>query len=179
MGLTNKRRIFIEEYLNCWNGAEAARRAGYAYPRRQACRLLTNDDIRAAINDRLADKSMSADEVLVRLADMAKSDIADFVLFREDGTWTIDWRAAEGKTHVIKRLRETKDGLILELYDAQAALEKIGRAHGIFRSVHEHTGKEGGPIEHEIKMSDAERIEEIARILDGARARQDSEAGDA
>ena len=26
--LTRKQKVFIEEYLQCWNGAEAARRAG-------------------------------------------------------------------------------------------------------------------------------------------------------
>ena len=48
-GLTYKRKVFVEEYLKCWNGAEAARRAGYAYPRREACRLLTNADIHDAL----------------------------------------------------------------------------------------------------------------------------------
>jgi len=46
-------------------------------------------------------------------------------------------KAAEnGKLHLVKKLQETKYGLKIELYDAQAALEKIGRAHGLFTDKH-------------------------------------------
>ena len=178
MALTKRRKLFIEEYLECWNASEAARRAGFAHAGSQGHRLLQNVEIQQAINDRLAEKCMSADEVLVRLADMARSDIKDFVLIREGGDWTIDWAAAEGKTHTIKKLRDTKDGLSFELYDAQAALEKIGRAHGIFKSVHEHTGKDGGKIEHEHGLSDDERITKLIQLLDEARDRQNQGTGD-
>lgn len=142
MALTKRRRLFIEEYLECWNGSEAARRAGYAHAGVQACRLLKNAKIQEAINDRLAEKCMSADEVLTRLAKMARGDIADLVLVRDDGSWTIDWETAEGKTHLIKSVRDTKHGLIFEIYDAQAALEKIGRAHGLFKQIHEVASKQ-------------------------------------
>lgn len=55
MGLTHKRRVFIEEYLTCWNGAEAARRAGYKFPRRQASYLLTIPAIRNVVEERISD----------------------------------------------------------------------------------------------------------------------------
>ena len=48
--------------------------------RRDASRLLTNADIQAEIQARLAEKKMSADEVLIRLANMARADIADFIV---------------------------------------------------------------------------------------------------
>ena len=178
MALTKRRKLFIEEYLECWNGTEAARRAGYAHPGVQACRLLKDARIQQAINDRLAEKCMSADEVLLRLADMARSDIGDLVLIREDGSWTVDWKTVKGKTHVIKKAYDTKHGLSFELYDAQAALEKIGRAHGIFKSVHEHTGKDGGKIEHEHGLSDDDRITKLIQLLDEARDRQNQGTGD-
>lgn len=178
MALTKRRKLFIEEYLECWNGSEAARRAGYAHPGVEACRLLKNAEIQEAINDRLAEKCMSADEVLLRLADMARGDIRDFVLVGEKGSWTIDWETVKGKTHIIKKAYDTKHGLSFELYDAQAALEKIGRAHGIFKSVHEHTGKDGGKIEHEHSLGDDELIAELIQLLDKGRDRQDQGTGD-
>lgn len=73
MSLTNKRRVFVEQYLQCWNASEAARRAGYAH-RSEGPRLLSNADIQVYINLRLADMQMSADEVLNRLADHARDD---------------------------------------------------------------------------------------------------------
>ena len=39
-----------------------------------------------------------------------------------------------------------KTGLSIELYDAQSALEKLGKAHGLFIDKTELTGKDGGPI---------------------------------
>jgi len=147
MGLSNKQKVFIEGYLECWNGTKAARQAGYAHPSVQASRLLRNIKVQEAIDERLTEKCMSADEVLMRLADMGRGDIRDFVLVREDGSWTIDWESARGQTHLIKSVRDTKHGLVFEIYDAQAALEKIGRAHGLFKERHELSGPDGGPIE--------------------------------
>lgn len=174
MTLTRKRKVFVEEYLKCWNGTKAARRAGYAHPSVQASRLLRNVKVQEVISKRLTEKSMSADEVLIRLADMARGDIRNVVDLRDDGSWSIDWAAAEGKTHVIKSVRDTKHGLSVEMYDALSALEKIGRAHGLFRSVHEHTGEGGGPIEHQHRLSDDERLFRVRSLL-GA----DEEDGDA
>ena len=74
MPLTNKRIVFVEEYLSCWNASEAARRAGYKHPGSQGHALLQIPEIQAYIKLRLADMQMSADEVLNRLADHARDD---------------------------------------------------------------------------------------------------------
>lgn len=134
MALSAKRRVFIEEYLRCWNASEAARRAEYAYPGREGYRLLKNAEIQQAIQDRLDELKMEADEVLVRLAEQARADIGPYLQQAGDG-YEVDLEALKkaGLTHLIKKLSYDKDGnQRLELYDAQAALVQLGRAHGLF-----------------------------------------------
>ena len=67
MALTNKQRVFVEEYLRCWNATEAARRASYAHPNVAGPRLLVNVSIAAEIEHEVSERSMSADEVASRL----------------------------------------------------------------------------------------------------------------
>lgn len=38
----------------------------------------------------------------------------------------------EGKMHLVKGIKNTKDGLVVEFYDAQAALVHIGKYHALF-----------------------------------------------
>lgn len=88
-GLTNKQRVFIEEYLQCWNATEAARRAGYskrtAYSQGQ--RLLKNVEVSAAIETRLSEKHMSADEALTILAEQGRAKLSDYFKLVEEWTF--------------------------------------------------------------------------------------------
>lgn len=86
MALNDKQRVFVEEYLRCWNATEAARRAEYANPNKQGPRLLVKDGICNAIKARIDEKAMSADEVLVRLAEQARADLS--VFFKPVEEWT-------------------------------------------------------------------------------------------
>jgi phage terminase small subunit len=129
-GLTDKQKVFVEKYLECWNGAEAAREAGYAFPRRSAYENLTNPDIRRHIEQRLHGYKMSADEVLTRLSEQARFDIGS--LLGKGGV--IDWDTAkeQGLTQHLKSISWTKDGLRVEAYSKQHALELLGKAHALF-----------------------------------------------
>lgn len=137
--LSAKRQAFIEEYLRLYNATQAAQAAGYSpkTARSQGQRLLTIVDIQAAIKARLSEKAMTADEVLVRLAEHARGSMAEFIRVNETtGTAFLDLRAAKeaGKLHLIKSYQDASDkfGAKLELYDAQTALTQLGRAHGLF-----------------------------------------------
>ncbi len=57
MDMTPKQHAFVDQYVICRNGAEAARRAGYAAPsaRISASRLLTSDNIKAALAEKEAE----------------------------------------------------------------------------------------------------------------------------
>lgn len=142
--MSPKRSAFIEHYLRCWNGAEAARLAGYAErsARQTAHELLTKSDIQDAIAQRLADLQASADEVLTRLTDHARGSMADFVDVSPLGEPVINLTEAKtaGKLHLLKKIKTTKKvsgetvekSVEIELYDAQSALVQLGRHHRLF-----------------------------------------------
>lgn len=143
-GLTDKQRVFIEHYLTCWNATEAARQAGYAHPNTQGPRLLVDVGIAEVIKARITEKAMTADEVLLRLAEQARGDMSDFV---EDlgSAVRLDLKKAikAGKFHLVKKYSNTRQGVSVELYDAQAALVHIGKHHGLFVDRVEHGGEIG------------------------------------
>jgi hypothetical protein len=138
VALRKKQRAFIEHYLQCWNASEAARRAGYS--ERTAASIghenLTKPEIAAAIQARLDELKMSADEVLLRLSEHARASIEDFVTIDEQsGEACLDLARAEaaGTLHLIKKLWQDKDGRWrVELVDSQAALALLGKHHLLF-----------------------------------------------
>ncbi len=167
MRLTARQRVFVEEYLTCWNASEAARRAGYkGKPNVVGPRLLANVSIQEVIKARVDELSMSANEVLLGLTAQARGTLGDFVVIGKDGA-RIDLEKARkaGKLRLVKRLAETKYGLAIELYDAQAAMVQIGRARGMFvdkTALTDPTGeREYNPY---AGMSDAELDAELERL---------------
>ncbi len=145
-GLSNKQKVFVEEYLKCWNATEAARRAGYTerFLHTNASKLLQNTTIKARIEARTEELKMSTDEVLTRLADQARGDVSQFL---NPHTLGLDVEKIHANGRLIKSITPTKDGHKIELYDAQAALVHIGKAQGMFTDKVEVTGKDGGPIQ--------------------------------
>lgn len=132
---TERQQAFIAHYLDCLNGAEAARRAGYAESgaRQEAHRLLTHADIRAAIDAGLAERGMSRDEVLARITELARADIRELIEFDADGTMRGLRLRQDAPLHLIKKLTPTKYGTSIELHDAAAMLIKLGEHHGLFK----------------------------------------------
>lgn len=138
MALSDKQQVFVEEYLATWNATEAARRAGYAHPNQQGPRLLVNVGIEEEIKQRIADKVMTADEVLVRLAEQARNEHGNYIT--ETGLVDLPKLIQDGKGHLIKGVKETQYGKNIEFYDAQAALVHIGKHHKLFTDSVEHSG---------------------------------------
>lgn len=156
MALTNKQQAFINEYLIDFNATQAAIRAGYAEKSARAigAENLTKPDIELAIRQHLQEKAMSADEVLMRLADQARGNMGDFIVFDEEGRASIDLEHAPH--HIIKKItlnkatKLTEDGELItdykhyvELYDAQSALQLLAKHHGLLVDRTEVTGKDG------------------------------------
>jgi len=148
--LTNKQRVFIDEYLRCFNASEAARRAGYsektAYSIGSA--LLRNVEVSAAIQARLAEVHMSADEALKLTADIARGDVAQLMDISSVG-FNLDMSKAQEKgltglikkvkqktvTHIAKSESDEDREVVeleIELYDRQTALRDILKIHGRF-----------------------------------------------
>ncbi len=145
MTVTNKKhQEFINQYfLRRMNGTDAYMdvypKASYDTARANASKLLADTNILAEINRRLKETQMSANEVLTRLANMARADIADFTKVRR--ITDLEKEVYQGKTHVIKKFKSkvTRDALgreieevELELYDARQTLVDIGRHHKLF-----------------------------------------------
>jgi phage terminase small subunit len=132
MPLSNKQQVFVAEYLKCWNATEAARRAGYSekYLHTNASKLLQNTTIVEEIEARKAELMMSADEVLIRLTEQARSEYTDYI--QANGTVNIVQMIADGKQHLIKGIKHTLYGINYEFHDAQSALVHIGKHRGLF-----------------------------------------------
>lgn len=150
--------LFIEEYLRTFNRTQAAIAAGYS-PRTAysyGAELLKKPEIAEAISQRLSESAMTADETMMRLAAHARGDIDDFL--DDAGRFDIGKARKAQKTGLIKRLKikETKrlideteivtQEVDFELYDAQAALQLIGKNHALFTDKTELTGKDGAAI---------------------------------
>jgi phage terminase small subunit len=148
--LTRKQQRFVEEYLATWNATRAAEVAGYAHPRQQGSRLLTHVDIAAAIDERLDQAAMAANEILARLSEQARANIFDFVRLTEDGRMVgVNPEEIERRGHLVKKITTSEgktDSVGIEMYDGQAALIQLGKYRKLFVDRTEHTGKDGGPI---------------------------------
>jgi phage terminase small subunit len=133
-GLSAKHRAFVDAYLQLWNATEAYSRvypkASRETARRNGSLLLTNTDIDAEINARLAERAMSADEVLDRLSEQARAAYSQYLTAR--GTVDLERLIADGKAHLIKRIKHTQFGVNVEFYDAHAARELLGKYHKLW-----------------------------------------------
>lgn len=140
-GLTIKQRLFIDHYIVCMNGTEAARRAGYngddVTLASTASQNLRNHKITREIDRRLNSFSMSANEVLIRLTDIARGDIGDVI--GAVGNADITEAKRRGKSHIVKRFKSktftTDDGETheteVEMYDALDALKTLAKFHAL------------------------------------------------
>lgn len=163
--LTGKQRAFVNAWFGeaQFNGTEAARLAGYSGgddPKQErdvwaahASRTLRNVKVQQEIARRWAKHGMSAEEVLSRLSDQARASIGEFLALTEDGEWYMDLASVQDRGHIIKSIQWTKYGPKIELYDAQGALQLIGRHLGMFTDRIEHTGPEGEPLKLYIGFS--------------------------
>lgn len=146
--LTAKQRAFVDCFIVHRNATRAAREAGYseASVRQIGSENLSKPYILAAIDSRLNELTLSANEVLKRLTDHAMGDIGDFLDVTSMG-YTIDLKKAKEakKTHLIKKIKQTvttitqPDGIEketiyteLELHDSQSALVWIGKHYKLF-----------------------------------------------
>ena len=101
-------------------------------------------NVSRAIEARISETAMSADEVLLRLAEHARGDMGDFLNIGESGDFKIDLEKAKkkGKLRLISKAKtitrlvgedKTPETTIeIDLYDAQSALSLLGKHHKLF-----------------------------------------------
>ncbi|MGO9246005.1 MAG: terminase small subunit [Verrucomicrobiia bacterium] len=136
--LTHRQRVFIAEYVRTWNGAKAARLAGYTHRSAEvmSCKMLKDPKILAEIDAHLKRLHLTPDEVLSRLAAIAGADFADFL--DEQGNVDIEKVKAQGE--LVRSLEQKQHGCKLELHDPQRALETIAKILGMTRDTQPQTG---------------------------------------
>jgi phage terminase small subunit len=183
--LTNKQRLFVAEYLVDLNATRAATRAGYSI--KNADKIgpenLRKPKIQKAIQEQMDAREnrtlITADKVLEELAKIGFSNLADYIQVQRDGTAYVDLSEltreqaaavqeitvdeyAEGSGEDVRLVKKVK----LKLIDKIRALELIGKHLAMWVERHEHTGKDGGPIQAEVtEMAPEERERRIAELL--------------
>ncbi len=147
MALNSKQRMFVDSYLQCFNRTKAALDAGYSEKTAYSigAELLKKPEIKEAISQRLSESAMSADEVLMRLAEQARGEHGRYIT--TSGAVDIATLVNDKKAHLIKKVKETKDGMEYEFYDAQSALNTLAKHHGLLTDKTEITGKDGEAIQ--------------------------------
>lgn len=121
---------------------ETARRGGSA--------LMTNHDIAAYIDARMAELTIKPAEILRRMSDMATASLKPFIRITGEGFVYFDFSDPEAQDYLylIKKIeskrtrrwegsgenaQEWEDEWVkVELYDAKDALEKLGKQHKLF-----------------------------------------------
>jgi phage terminase small subunit len=159
--LTTKQRLFVDYYVGKANGnaTKAARLSGYSEKTARSIgqENLTKPDIQAAVQERFKQAGMSAEEGLSRLAGMAKATLEDAF----EDVLVVEWYRGEphdydaetgeplptkwakrislekvhetGLIHFVKKISWNNNGPVIELNDPQGALDKILRAHGVYK----------------------------------------------
>ena len=141
--LTGLQRAFIDEWFKDFNGVKAAERAGYQGDYSTlgsvASENLKKPKIRAEIGRRWEAHGMSAEEVIARYAEQARASVADFLYPGSNG---IDWDKVRERGHLIKKVTH-RPGQVsqIEMYDAQHALDMIGKTMGLFVDRTKHEGE--------------------------------------
>jgi len=145
MSITAKRRAFIEAYFRCgFNATEAARQSGYKHPNVKGSQLVKVSEIADEIQRRIEEKIMCPEEILMRLSEMSRADISEFI-DRETGA--INWDAVRKKGYLVQEIVHEKGKQSrIRLYNSQRALELMGKHCKLFIERLEHSGEIGGDV---------------------------------
>lgn len=116
--MTAKQIRFCEEYLIDFNATQAAIRAGYSKHTGYAigCENLKKPQIKAFIDQRLEELSLSAKEVTKLITDIAKSSLNDYLVVTE----TVHYPNIE------KSLKEIIGSIKAEIEDADKFISRAG-----------------------------------------------------
>ena len=131
--LTPLQLLFCEYFIQTSNGTLSSKLAGYQGNDNvhavNAHRLLRLPKIRAYISKRYDDVVMDSNEVLARLAKLARASISDYM--NEHGV--IDWKKVQEEGYALGKVSHTKgQASRIELEGRLRALELIGKAHALF-----------------------------------------------
>ena len=144
--LNDQQMRFVDYYVTTMNQTQAYELAGYTGEEHTlaigASRLMRNAKVTREINKRLQNFTMTSNEILVRLTDIARADIGDSV--NDNGDIDIKQLKRAGKSHLIKKVKKRtyttmdQDGndkvvseVEVELHDSLDALKVLAKFHGL------------------------------------------------
>lgn len=129
--------IFVEEYLaNGFNAAKAAQAAKYSAFKRDGyakigTSVLRNKKVKALVARRIAERAMTANEVIDRIREVADGSIADMI--NDSGYVDLQRARDRKKLHLIKEINIDEDGgAKIKLRDQDKALDSLARSLGVF-----------------------------------------------
>lgn len=175
MALTEKKKIFCDEYLVDLNGTRAYK---IAYPNIKndntaaaaASRLMKEPEVAAYIEKRMQDRQkrteITQDWVLEELRKIASVNGTDFArVIIKDGYPDVELiptdELSEEKRSAISAIKQGKYGISIESYDKVKALELLGRHLGMFKDRVEVSGL-------------AEEQSKLSELLEQRRKRRDA-----
>lgn len=177
-GLPAMQDAFVDRYLVHLNATKAAEEVGYKHPNTKGPALLKLPNVAAAIQKRMSERQrrtqITQDRVIEEYARIAFANTADFFEWDERQSRFVpktdlspDQLAAlqeiTSDTHLTRDANgqpRARMKMRVRLHDKVRALDALAKHLGMFIERHEHTGKDGGPIEHRevAEMSDDELI---------------------
>jgi len=194
--LRRRHQLFADAYVRLGVGTDAYREAfpDAKRPDVSACKLMARPAVKEAIAERteqaIARAGVRQVRVLEELAAIAFADLAE--LFDEQGNLRklkdvsprarAAIQAIDCEELLIGRGEERKPFAIvrkLRTHSKVEALKLLGQHLTMFKELHEHTGKDGGPIETKdtSELSDLDRARRVAFLLaQGLRESQAKEA---
>lgn len=186
--MNRKHALFVQEYLIDLNASAAAIRAGYSErtSRTIGHELLTKPDIKAAIDEALEKRSqktgISAELVVRELLRIATADVGQ--AFDDQGQMKPLSEIPEDVRRAISALevneifsgqgdQKLAIGLArkVKFWDKARALELLGKHLRMFTEVHEHSGKDGKPIDirNMTELTDSALDEKISAMMEKAK----------
>lgn len=174
MSLTRKQEKFIREYLRDFNATQAALRSGYSP--KTAYSIGSENLKKPEILEALKNETITAEEDLIRLTDIARGNITDLMDVTPSG-FTIELMKKDEngelivkpQAKLIKKIKQKVTTIIgknksdedkeiveteLELYSALEAMAILGKYHKLFVDRHEVTGANGGTININVGLKD-------------------------
>src|SRR5690242_10918467 len=113
--ISDKHKAFIDEYINTMNASRAYMKVykgvKYESARALASQLLANVNIRAEIDRRFDESSLTSSEIIYRLSDMAKASHYPFIEIDSDGFVWFNFADEEAKNHLhlIKKIKTKRE----------------------------------------------------------------------
>ena len=155
--LTDKQKMFCDEYLKTFNATKSAILAGYSKKTAGpgAGQVLRNIKVQCYLQkkaEEIFDRAkLSQDEVFAEVSRLAGSNMADFTNWGPGGVDIKDSsKLTREQTACVSEVSQTvtKDGgsVKFKLHSKEKALELLGKYYKLFTDRTEVTGASGGPI---------------------------------